>query len=399
MQKRQKRENKSFLTRLLSLVVVVLLIATAAVVRDGKLFGHEWSNPQASQAAAADGNDTLVVLPDGGFVVNTKPLAKDVMGYGGNVPLKISISKDGVVDSIVAEPNAETPDFFDYAKTLFDRWKGKTVDEAMAQKVDAVTGATFSSKAIIGNMNRGLAYAKRHVAAEEQDRASGATASAAGAFPGGGWTVGGIAAVVVVLLGAVVPLLTKSRRWRYVQLVLNVVVLGLFTGTFVSYALFMRLFSGGVSVAALSALAAQLLMVAVALVYPLVGKQGYYCANVCPFGSAQELAGKLSRRKLRVSPRLNKGLVMFKNVLWCVLMVLLLTGVWTAWTDYELFTAFLYSSASVWVIAAAVGFLVLSVWVPRPYCRFVCPTGCLIKPSLSWAKRKNIKGTKPTERS
>lgn len=399
MQKRQKRENKSFLTRLLSLVVVVLLIATTAVVRDGMLFGHEWSKPQASQAAAADGNDTLVVLPDGGFVVNTKPLAKDVMGYGGNVPLKISISKDGVVDSIVAEPNAETPDFFDYAKTLFDRWKGKTVDEAMAQKVDAVTGATFSSKAIIGNMNRGLAYAKRHVAAEEQDRASGATASAAGAFPGGGWTVGGIAAVVVVLLGAVVPLLTKSRRWRYVQLVLNVVVLGLFTGTFVSYALFMRLFSGGVSVAALSALAAQLLMVAVALVYPLVGKQGYYCANMCPFGSAQELAGKLSRRKLRVSPRLNKGLVMFKNVLWCVLMVLLLTGVWTAWIDYELFTAFLYSSVSVWVIAAAVGFLVLSVWVPRPYCRFVCPTGCLIKPSLSWAKRKNTKGTKPTERS
>ena len=399
MQKRQKRENKSFLTRLLSLVVVVLLIATAAAVRDGKLFEHEWSKPQTSQAAAADGNDTLVVLPDGSFVVNTKPLAKDVMGYGGNVPLKISISKDGVVDSIVAEPNAETPDFFDYAKTLFDRWKGKTVDEAMAQKVDAVTGATFSSKAIIGNMNRGLAYAKRHVAAEEQDRASWATASAAGAFPGGGWTVGGIAAVVVVLLGAVVPLLTKSRRWRYVQLVLNVVVLGLFTGTFVSYALFMRLFSGGVSVAALSALAAQLLMVVVALVYPLVGKQGYYCANMCPFGSAQELAGKLSRRKLRMSPRLNKGLVMFKNVLWCVLMVLLLTGVWTAWTDYELFTAFLYSSASVWVIAAAVGFLVLSVWVPRPYCRFVCPTGCLIKPSLSWAKRKNTKGTKPTERN
>ena len=35
MQKRQKRENKSFFTRLLSLVVVVLLIATAAV-RDGK---------------------------------------------------------------------------------------------------------------------------------------------------------------------------------------------------------------------------------------------------------------------------------------------------------------------------------------------------------------------------
>lgn len=70
---------------------------------------------------------------------------------------------------------------------------------------------------------------------------------------------------------------------------------------------------------------------------------------------------------------------MFRNVLWGVLMVLMLTATWTAWMDYELFTAFLYTSASVWVIVLAVLFLVLSVWVPRPYCRFVCPTGSLLR--------------------
>ena len=183
----------------------------------------------------------------------------------------------------------------------------------------------------------------------------------------------------MVLLGAIVPLFYKSRRWHKVQLVLNVVVLGLWTGTFVSFTLLMRLFSGGLSLAALATLAAPLLMVVVALFYPLAGKPGHYCAHVCPFGSAQELAGKLTRRKLRVPVRLNKALNMFRTVLWAVLMVLLLTGTWVAWIDYELFTAFLYSSASVWVVVLAVLFLVLSVWVPRPYCRYVCPTGTLLR--------------------
>ena len=163
------------------------------------------------------------------------------------------------------------------------------------------------------------------------------------------------------------------------QLSLYVIVLGLWTGTFVSYTLLMRLFSGGVSLATLGTLAAPLLMVLVAMLYPLAGRPGHYCAHVCPFGSAQELAGKLTRRKLRLSPRLNRALNMFRNVLWGVLMVLMLTATWTAWMDYELFTAFLYSSASVWVIVFAVLFLVLSVWVPRPYCRFVCPTGSLLR--------------------
>lgn len=186
-------------------------------------------------------------------------------------------------------------------------------------------------------------------------------------------------ALIVVLLGAVVPLFYNNRRLHLVQLAVNVVVLGLWTGTFVSYTLFMRIFAGGVSLSAIGALAAPLLMLIVALIYPLAGRSGHYCANICPFGSAQELAGKLSRRKLRITPRVLKLLSVLRNLLWGVLMALLLTGTCTAWIDYELFTAFLYSSASVWVIVLAALFLVLSVWVPRPYCRFVCPTGALVK--------------------
>ena len=389
-----KRQRKGFWARLLSLVVVVLILAAAAILRDGRILGHDLREAHEAKALK---NDTLEVTPDGAFVVNTKPLAKDVQGYGGPVPLKIHI-KDGRVAAVEAEPNAESPDFFNRAKELLNHWQNKSVDEALAEEVDAVSGATFSSRAIIANMQRGLAYAKQHGQWGE-DGSVGALGTSASPIEGGsvgalgtsaspieGGSVGAletsappIVALIVVLLGAVVPLFYNNRRLHLVQLAVNVVVLGLWTGTFVSYTLFLRIFAGGVSLSTIGALAAPLLMLIVALIYPLAGRSGHYCANVCPFGSAQELAGKLSRRKLRITPRVLKLLSVLRNLLWGVLMALLLTGTCTAWIDYELFTAFLYSSASVWVTVLAALFLVLSVWVPRPYCRFVCPTGALIK--------------------
>ena len=374
-----KRQRKGFWARLLSLVVVVLILAAAAILRDGRILGHDLREAHEAKALK---NDTLEVTPDGAFVVNTKPLAKDVQGYGGPVPLKIHI-KDGRVAAVEAEPNAELPDFFNRAKELLNHWQGKSVDEAMSEEVDAVSGATFSSRAIIANMQRGLAYAKQHGQWGE-DGSVGALGTSASPIEGGSagaleTSAPPIVALIVVLLGAVVPLFYNNRRLHLVQLAVNVVVLGLWTGTFVSYTLFLRIFAGGVSLSAIGALAAPLLMLIVALIYPLAGRSGHYCANICPFGSAQELAGKLSRRKLRITPRVLKLLSVLRNLLWGVLMALLLTGTCTAWIDYELFTAFLYSSASVWVTVLAALFLVLSVWVPRPYCRFVCPTGALIK--------------------
>ena len=377
-----KRQRKGFWARLLSLVVVVLILAAAAILRDGRILGHDLREAHEAKALK---NDTLEVTPDGAFVVNTKPLAKDVQGYGGPVPLKIHI-KDGRVAAVEAEPNAESPDFFNRAKELLNHWQNKSVDEALVEEVDAVSGATFSSRAIIANMQRGLAYAKQHGQWGEDGSVGAADTSASHIVGSEDGSVGAletsappIVALIAVLLGAVVPLFYSNRRLHLVQLAVNVVVLGLWTGTFVSYTLFLRIFAGGVSLSTIGALAAPLLMLIVALIYPLAGRSGHYCANICPFGSAQELAGKLSRRKLRITPRVLKLLSVLRNLLWGVLMALLLTGTCTAWIDYELFTAFLYSSASVWVIVLAALFLVLSVWVPRPYCRFVCPTGALIK--------------------
>ncbi|MCI7310122.1 MAG: 4Fe-4S binding protein, partial [Prevotella sp.] len=41
--------------------------------------------------------------------------------------------------------------------------------------------------------------------------------------------------------------------------------------------------------------------------------------------------------------------------------------------------AFVFQAAGWVVLVFAALFMVLAIFVPRPYCRFVCPTGTLFK--------------------
>ena len=80
----------------------------------------------------------------------------------GTTPVKIYIQKNKVV-KIEALKNHETPKYFQKVKkNLLDKWNGVKVKDAKKMKVDAVTGATYSSKAVIENVQLGLDYYSKH---------------------------------------------------------------------------------------------------------------------------------------------------------------------------------------------------------------------------------------------
>ena len=110
--------------------------------------------------SAMPGKDGIITKENGMTVVNTTTLAKDVVGYNDITPVKIYI-KGNKIEKIEALPNQETPRYFaKVKKNLLDKWNGMTVANAQTAKVDVVTGATFSSKAVIENVRRGLKYFK-----------------------------------------------------------------------------------------------------------------------------------------------------------------------------------------------------------------------------------------------
>lgn len=113
------------------------------------------------QSATQKGSG-IITKEDGMTVVNTTELGKDVVGYVATTPVKIYIKKNKVV-KVEALKNQETPKYFvKVKKQLMDKWNDKKVSDAAKMQVDGVTGATFSSDAVIKNVQLGLDYYQKN---------------------------------------------------------------------------------------------------------------------------------------------------------------------------------------------------------------------------------------------
>lgn len=108
------------------------------------------------QSFVAD--DNVMTKEDGMYVINTTTLGSDIEGYNGSTPLKIYIKKNKV-ERIEFLKSMETPKYYaKVKKALMDKWNGLKVKDAKTQQVDIVTGATYSSEAVIKNVQVGLEY-------------------------------------------------------------------------------------------------------------------------------------------------------------------------------------------------------------------------------------------------
>lgn len=341
--------------------ICLLLMLIVPIVHSHKIIGIDLSNPDEEEKP-----ETMTVADDGSIIVNTTEIGKDIVGYGGQTPVEIVI-RDGKVRKITVLPNRETPEFLGAVRNsdLLESLDGKSLDEAAQTQLDGVTGATFTSSAIIRNIQAGVSYAldEKNTAALERPVRQPLGAKF-------------YVTLVIILCGAVLPWFLKNRGYRYVQLALNVVILGFWGGTFVSYSLMVSYLTNGITQVVLIPV---VLLLVTAFIYPMLGKVDYYCTWLCPYGALQELAGKCFRWKLPLSIKVVKVLTVFRQVLWFALMWLLWTGLWFDWMGYEPFAAFFVRDASPAVLGIAGAFVLLSFVVHRPYCRFVCPTGSLFK--------------------
>ena len=343
-----------------SFLVCVMIMLVYPIWKEHKIFGISLPDDEGETIETIRTTDT-------GYIINTTEIGKDIIGYVGTTPVEITVS-GGKIQKIIPLPNRETPEFFGAIRNsnLFESLDGKSVEEGLNTKIDGVSGATYTSKAIIGNIKTGLAYALDEKNAKEIGQAADSEKLSLK------WYI----TLIIIVAGGVIPFYIKDKRYRVLQLILNVVLLGFWGGTFISYSIMTSFATYGIKSVALLPVA---LMLIAAFIYPFIGKKDYYCLWMCPYGSAQELLGKCFKFKVKLKPNLIKWLNYFRQALWFVLMWLLWTGLWFDWMGYEPFAAFFFTDASVVTLSIAGAFLILSFIVQRPYCRFVCPTGSLFK--------------------
>ena len=354
---------------LINLMIAFLLLLTVAINRDGQLFGtsvQEWVNPKL---LTTDSIPAEWITADGVRVVHSLKIANGIIGFAGATPVNVYL-RDGVVERVELLESREDAEFINSVVDagLLSAWNNLTVKEALVLHVDAVSGATYTSTALIKTVGKTLAYTA-HVEPNTTHNSI---------------SLKSFVGLLIIVLAVLISISAKSKRWRLVQLCLNVVVLGFWSGSFLSLSLFVNWFSSGmnwmVSIVPFALLVA-------AVVMPLVGKKGHYCHWLCPMGSAQELLGRAVKPKLKISLSLLNYLNYLREVILFVLLFSMWIGVGFDLMGYELFTAFMFRQASGVVLVMSLLFLLLSCFVSRPYCRFVCPTGSLLK----YYQQTNIK--------
>ena len=102
-----------------------------------------------------------------------------------------------------------------------------------------------------------------------------------------------------------------------------------------------------------------------------------FCASVCPFGAIQDV---VLLKPVKVPDWLGSGLSMLA---WAVLAGAVLfaaTGSAFIICQYDPFVWFFRLGADVSMLIAGACVLLIAVFVGRPYCRYLCPLGALMRP-------------------
>ncbi len=330
-----------------------------------------------------------------GFVMKSVPYSNDIAGFMGPTPLLIALDSDSHVTKVVALKNDETPRFFELVKKkgLLDSWNGLTPSEAAAKEVEAVSGATFSSNSVIGSMQARMKNVgelkvqpapadgeKEEVQKVADGETSGEAMNTLKTQKATDWKK--TAADVIFCLLLCVSLIGFFRpallgKGRNLLLLASILVLAIWQGRMLSLAQFIAWITSGIPMAAQWTM---LLLFILSILLPLVFGKAYYCAWLCPMGAAQTLLGELNKKhKLKLGPAVAQW---FQTLRTAILFGGLLTiglGVSFDFASYEAFTVFHPQSAPIAALVIGIVSLLLSIWIPRPWCRFLCPFGELLE--------------------
>ena len=287
-------------------------------------------------------------------------------GYSGPLTLAVGTSPEGRIRSLAILEYRDTPDLMRGATKLLDALldKGPADPFEVGRDVDAVTGATFSS--------RGLALAAQQAARTVAERGTTrSTASRARVQLGAPEVV----LVLLLLAGAVgrnrPSLRSRTRKLlRAGTLLTSLATIGFLWNRPWVIAFPTRLLAGDWP-SWTTHLYWYILFGSLLLAFNRTGKNAY-CPWVCPFGAAQDVVGLVGGARKRRVPSALLFTWVKRVLLWLAVLLGLLYRAPGA-VSYEVFAAFFRLTGTGFQIAILAIVLVTAVFVSRPFCGWVCP--------------------------
>lgn len=314
-----------------------------------------------------------------GRLLSSAPHSDSLVGYAG--PSEILVGVTGAHDEIVGiaiRDSYDTEPYVGYVRDevgFIEMFNGKTLAE-MARfdldenEVEGVSGATMTSMTVARAVVA-LAAAETKPPAPMSLREETWSPRSIGSR--------GIGTVLVVLFGLAMAF-TRLRGVRLLRIAFQLVLigyLGLVNGDLISQALLVGWAENGMAWRFAPGL---LLLVAAALLVPLVAGKQIYCHQLCPHGAAQQLLkNRLPQRwRLGVPRRLAVILRALPFLLLLFVLVVAVRQLSVNLVSIEPFDAYLFRVAGWATITIAIAGLFASLFVPMAYCRYGCPTGALL---------------------
>ncbi len=305
-------------------------------------------------------SDNIFLIFSGTDTIGTAVLSAENPGYGGKVPLLIGLKED-TIKKIQLLANKETTEFMEYIKEdkLLVRWEGMYIKKVSGTAVDAVSGATESSNAIIRGMRQGAAQYLN----EEQSYAGKDFAG----------ILKDLLFLLVILLSLLMSYVRSMKKYRWIYLIIVVMVIGIYTGKVLSLKLLYGWLSNGV---AWETNWQSTLLLIMALAMPLLKRPKFYCNYLCPMGAFQEIINKITPSKKR-NIRLKSSPLSLGEIYLALILTSLVLGFHFELSYLEPFMVFLYKVAGTVLFVFASVIAILSFFFNKPWCA-LCPTGCLI---------------------
>jgi electron transport complex protein RnfG len=190
MEKKAPKKPQGWLVLFLVSLVAALALAGTNELTKGAIAQRALEAADAARKAVLNNADAFEQLqvPEGSGVDNGYRGLKDgqavgyvaqstVKGYGGEIEVVVGMDTNGALTGIsVGGPSfSETAGLGDKAKepAFTDQFKGLVLPAALRDNVDAISGATITSNAVVLGVNQAGTYLSSVIGKNESDKTEG----------------------------------------------------------------------------------------------------------------------------------------------------------------------------------------------------------------------------------
>lgn len=285
-------------------------------------------------------------------------------GYGGEITAIVEV-QDSLIQKVEIVKQSETLVYFEKCKDFILSFTGKKLG-SNTQLVDAVSGATITSAAILEIIQKfECEYLSTSHPSKNKIHLSLSSALI----------------TLLICLSILAYFIQKEKlkkALRFILLFSSLLILGFWLNTPLTIANFAQLLTFK-PLPLFSNIDIYLILI-YALVSVIFTKRNSYCKNICPFGAFQDCAAYLLKPKSKISnlsqfnqlPLLLCGLALIPALLFQAPGLSL----------YEIYSGIFDFTLSLGLYAAFILTILLMLFVKRPWCRFLCPTGAVLNQIL-----------------